>query len=290
MATKPSPLTPLQQQAAVKAAKAAAVQAVANKALTAAQLRVALSAAQTQAADTEAAARKSLAEAADTMSRLKLAAAAASDRELKAQAEADALREQLAATQEAQAHRLTAEPTQDLSAQIGQLQAQVEGLLAENQRLAKQRDAAQADNQTLFQRLDTSAEREKAAVTAAVQATAAAQEAKAKVAAESLRLGAARIAALSTQLGSAGKLEVLAPDQVGHLMGGFLQQLETGMPTLRLAEGELKLKLGLARSDQQDGFVILPPNASAELRSSLHEISLRFDRAGGTTVLKTDAG
>ncbi|WP_295954010.1 hypothetical protein [Rhodoferax sp.] len=253
---------------------------------TLAQLQAAVKAAQAQAADTEAAARKSLAEAADTMSRLKLAATAASDRELKATAEADALRQQLAAVQ---AQLRAPAETDDLPAQISLLKTQIEGLLAENQRLAQQRDTAQADNQTLFKRLDTSAEREKAAVTAAVLATVAGQEATTKATLESLRLGTARIAALSAQLGSAGKLEVLAPDQVGHLMGGFLQQLETGMPTLRLAEGELKLKLGLARADQQDGFVILPPNASAELRGSLHEISLRFDRAGGT-VLKADAG
>ena len=259
---------------------------MATKPSTLAQLQVALKATQAQAADTEAAARKSLAEAADTISRLKLAATAASDRELKASAEADALRLQLAS---AQAQLRAPADADDLPAQIKLLKTQIDGLLAENQRLAQQRDTALADNQTLFKRLEASAEREKAAVTAAVQTTVAEQEAATRATAESLRLGTARIAALSAQLGSAGKLEVLAPDQVGHLMGGFLQQLETGMPTLRLAEGELKLKLGLARADQQDGFVILPPNASAELRSSLHEISLRFDRAGGT-VLKTDAG
>ncbi|MEO5797113.1 MAG: hypothetical protein ABIP34_19975 [Rhodoferax sp.] len=253
---------------------------------TLAQLQAAVKAAQAQAADTEAAARKSLAEAADTMSRLKLAATAASDRELKATAEADALRQQLAGVQ---AQLRAPAEADDLPAQITVLKTQIEGLLAENQRLAEQRDTAQSDNQTLFKRLDASAEREKSAVTAAVQSTVAEQAATAKATAESLRLGTERIKALSAQLGAAGKLEVLAPDQVGHLMGGFLQQLETGMPTLRLAEGELKLKLGLARADQQDGFVILPPNASAELRSSLHEISLRFDRAGGA-VLKTDEG
>ena len=259
---------------------------MATKPLTLAQLQAALKSAQAQTVSTEAAARKSLAEAADAMSRLKLAATAASDRELTALAEADALRQQLAASQTPLA---ASAEKDDLTAQIGVLKIQIDGLLAENQRLAQQRDTAQADNQTLFKRLDTSAEREKAAVTAAVLVTVAGQEAATKATAESLRLGSARIAALSAQLGSAGKLEVLAPDQVGHLMGGFLQQLETGMPTLRLAEGELKLKLGLARADQQDGFVILPPNASAELRSSLHEISLRFDRAGAT-VLQTDVG
>lgn len=257
-----------------------------TKPLTLAQLQAALKSAQAQTVSTEAAARKSLAEAADAMSRLKLAATAASDRELTALAEADALRQQLAASQTP----LAASAEKDgLTAQIGVLKTQIDGLLAENQRLAQQRDTAQADNQTLFKRLEASAEREKAAVTAAVLVTVAGQEAATKATAESLRLGTARIAALSAQLDSAGKLEVLAPDQVGHLMGGFLQQLETGMPTLRLAEGELKLKLGLARADQQDGFVILPPNASAELRSSLHEISLRFDRAGAT-VLQTDVG
>ncbi len=253
---------------------------------TVAQLQAALKAAQAQLADTEATARKSLAEAADTMSRLKLAAAAASDRELKAQREADVLRQELAATQ---AQLRAPDPKDGLAAQIALLKTQVDGLLAENQRLAGQRDTAQADNQALFKRLDGSAEREKAAVAAAVQASTVALQAQAQQVAERLRLGEARIKALSAQLGSAGKLEVLAPDQVGQLMGGFLQQLETGMPTLRLAEGELKLKLGLARSEQQDGFVILPPNASAELRSSLHEVSLRFDRAG-TTLLKTGAG
>ena len=54
---------------------------MATKPSTLAQLQVALKAAQAQAADTEAAASKSLAEAADTMSRLKLAATAASDRD-----------------------------------------------------------------------------------------------------------------------------------------------------------------------------------------------------------------
>ena len=249
---------------------------MATKPLTLAQLQAALKLAQTQNVGIQTAARKSLAEAADAMSRLKLAAAAASDRELKATAEVEALRQQLAALQ---TPVLVPAGEDVVPAQISVLKTQMEGLLAENQRLAHERDTAQADNQTLFKRLDASAEREKAAVTAAVQATVTGHEAATKAATESLRLGTARIAALSAQLGSAGKLEVLGPDQVGQLMGGFLKQLETGMPTLRLAEGELKLKLGLARADQQEGFVILPPNASAELRSSLHEISLRFGKS-----------
>jgi hypothetical protein len=247
--------------------------------LTIAQLQEALKACQAKTTETEATASKKLAEAADLVSRLKLAATSAADREIKANREAETLRQQNEALQAQLASRI--EPKDDdQPAQIKKLTAQVDGLLAENQRLADALESAQKDNGTLFDRLDQSAEREKTAVADAVQASVKEQSAKTQVVEEKLRLGTERLAALAKQMESSGKLEVLAPDQVGHLMGGFLKQMETGMPTLRLAEGELKLKLGLARSNQQDGFVILPPNASAELRSSLHEISLRFDRAG----------
>ncbi len=255
--------------------------------LTIAQLQEALKACQAKSAQTEATASQKLAEAADLVSRLKLAATSAADREIKASREADTLRQQNEALQTQLASRV--EPKDDdQPAQIKKLTAQVAGLLAENQRLADALEAAQKDNGTLFDRLDKSAEREKQAVADAVQTAVLEQDTKTQVVVEKLRLGTERIATLTKQIEASGKLEVLAPDQVGHLMGGFLKQMETGMPTLRLAEGELKLKLGLARSNQQDGFVILPPNASAELRSSLHEISLRFDRAG-ISNLATDS-
>ncbi len=294
MATKPltgaqlqTALTQANKEASALRLSLATEQAAQQKTQSALNsVREALLAAQNQAAATEATASKQLTEAADLVSRLKLAATAASDRELKASREAEALRQEnadlLARLREPEA------PGGDLEAQVKLLKGQIDGLLTENQRLAQQRDTAQADNSTLFQRLDQSAAREKEAVAAARQAAAAESLAQLKVAEENLRLGASRIAALSAQLNASGKLEVLAPEQVGHLMGGFLHQLETGMPTLRLAEGELKLKLGLARSEKQEGFVILPPNAGAELRSSVHEISLRFDRSGAT-VLKTEA-
>lgn len=113
---------------------------MATKPLTLAQLQAALKSTQAQAAATEAAARKSVTEATDTLSQLKLLATAASDRELKATA--DALRQQLASLQ-AQL-RAPAEADGDLPAQISLLKTQIEGLQAENQRLAQQCDTAQA--------------------------------------------------------------------------------------------------------------------------------------------------
>ena len=80
------------------------------------------------------------------------------------------------------------------------------------------------------------------------------------------------------------KLEVLAPDQVGALMSGFLQQVESGMPSLRLAEGELRLKLGLASSGQTQGFVILQPDARVDAQTTVHEVALKFDRSGALNL------
>jgi hypothetical protein len=234
--------------------------------------------------NTQLVAGKKLEDALDLMSRLKLAATSASDSEIKLSAEIDALRKMnsdlLAKLRQSE------RPDPDNEEQLKRMKEQIGALLSENQRLAQLRDEAQQDNKTLIERIETSDARQKAAVEAAIAVTTAQQGEKLKELAETARLAAARVASLSAQIESGGKLEVLAPDQVGHLMSGFLLHIESGMPALRLAEGELKLKLGLARSAQQEGFVILPPNASAEMRSSMHEISLRFDRGGATNTSK----
>ncbi|MFZ6749573.1 hypothetical protein [Undibacterium sp. Ren11W] len=228
--------------------------------------------------NTQLVASKKLEDALDLMSRLKLAATSASDSEIKLSAELDALRK-MNADLLTKLRQLEL-PNTDNQEQLKRMKEQIGALLSENQRLAQLTDEAQQDNKTLFERIDTSDAREKAAVESAIAVTTAQQGEKLKALGETAKLAAARVASLSAQIESGGKLEVLAPDQVGHLMSGFLLHIASGMPALRLAEGELKLKLGLARSAQQEGFVILPPNASAEMRSSVHEISLRFDRSG----------
>jgi hypothetical protein len=228
-------------------------------------------------------ASKKLEDALDLMSRLKLAATSASASEIKLSAELDALRKGNADLL-AKLRQLEL-PNTDNQEQLKRMKEQIVALLAENQRLAQFRDEAQSDNKILFDRIDSSDARAKEAIAEAIAVSRVQHEEKLKELGETVKLSAARVASLSSQIDSNGKLEVLAPDQIGRLMSGFLKHIELGMPALRLAEGELKLKLGLARSAQQEGFVILPPNASAEMRSSVHEISLRFDRSG-TTKLK----
>ena len=62
---------------------------------------------------------------------------------------------------------------------------------------------------------------------------------------EELKLARERLGAQAAQLKATGRLEVVAPEQVGAMMDRFLQRIGQGLPALQLAEGELKLKLGV---------------------------------------------
>jgi len=243
-----------------------------------AKARAEVTKAQADKAAAEAQAGQQLAEASELLSRQKLAAVAAADRELKLGTENAALRKQLAQTSTAS---LTAP---DNSEQLAQLRQQIDALVAENRRMAESCDQLLFDQQALATTINGHQLAQTQAVEKArTEAQAAAQLQIGKLQ-ESITLGQSRLATLSAQLQSTGKLEVLAPDQVGALMSGFLQQIEGGMPSLRLAEGELKLKLGLASAGQTQGFVILQPGAQVDAQATVHEVALKFDRSGALNL------
>lgn len=222
----------------------------------------------------EAQASRQLTEANDLINRQKLAAAAAADREMQLEKALGELRKQLEETRTTPP--AAAEPAQE----IKRLRRQLDGLVEENRHLAQVRDQVVQDREQLAQKV---AAHEQALTRAAEQARAEAQEQAQQVIGrlqESLRLGQARLATLTAQLQSTGQLEVLAPDQVGALMGDFVRQVESGMPSLSLAEGELRLKLGLASAGSTRGFVILQPGVQADTATTVHEVALKFDRAG----------
>lgn len=227
----------------------------------------------------EAQASRQLTEANDLINRQKLAAAAAADREMKLEKSLTELRQQLD-----EARAATPAPT-DPAQDIAQLRQQLDGLVEENRRMAQVRDQMAQDREQLALKVTSHQQ-------ALAQAVDRAREEARQSAAqeigrlqESLRLGQARLGTLTAQLQSAGKLEVLAPDQVGALMGDFVRQVESGMPSLSLAEGELKLKLGLASAGSTRGFVILQPGAQADANTTVHEVALKFDRAGTQGLL-----
>jgi chromosome segregation ATPase len=251
----------LQQENATLAAQLLAAQAAAEQA-------------KTEQARVETQAGQQLLQAQEMLTRLKLEATACADREIK--------REKVIAALEAQRQAATApqEAAPDTAAELKRLQLQIDGLVAENRLMAQTRDQMAQDQQALLTKVEGQGEALSKAVAQAQDETRqqAAQEiGQLQVAA---KLNQERLAALSAQLQSSGKLEVLAPEQVGALMGRFLQQVEGGLPRLKLAEGELKLKLGLAQSGQTQGFVILQPGAQVSNEATVHEVALKFDRAG----------
>lgn len=251
------------------------------------QLLAALAKAEQAQADqvaAEAQAGQRLTEAGELLNRMKLAAAAAADREVKRETELAHLRHQL---QQAQAALEAPEAEPDTRDQLTRLRQQVDGLVAENRLMAQARELLAHDQQLLAATI----EGHPAVLAKAVeQARAETQQLNAQEMGrlqEAVRLGQARVATLSAQLQTAGQLEVLAPDQVGALLSGFLQQVEGGMPNLKLSEGELKLKLGLARTGQTQGFVILQPGATTDAQAlTVHEVALKFDRTGALAPLQ----
>jgi DNA repair exonuclease SbcCD ATPase subunit len=241
------------------------------------QLRAAQAAADQARADqarSEAEASQQLVQAHEMLNRLKLEATAAADREVK--------RDKALAELQAQLQAVTAQRdgSSDTAAELQRLRLQIDGLVAENRLLAQTRDQLGQDQQALLAAVEGHRD---ALIKAVTQAQADTRQQAAQEIAQlqaSLRLGQERLATLSTQLQSGGQLEVLAPEQLGALMGRFVQQVEGGLPSLKLAEGELKLKLGLAQSGQAQGFVILQPGAPAGTTATVHEVALKFDRAG----------
>jgi len=232
--------------------------------------------------------------AAGLETRLALALTAIADLEVKLGAEQQAARQAQAALEAAKQAPPAVPPAppptvasvdEALELRLCTMTGQIDGLLAENRRLAGLLDAGQQDNQALASRIAEGSQREAAAADHARAEVEKQLGGRLQAAEEGLKLSETRVASLTTQLREQGRLEVLPPAQLGQLMSGFLGQLETGMPNLRLSQGELKLKVGMARSGTQDGFVVAPPDASPEMRATLHEVSLRFDRGGASPVV-----
>ena len=210
----------------------------------------------------------------------RLAATAAADRALTLRRELDQLAQRLAASPSAPA-ALT-EPDE-----IARLQQQIDGLVEDNRRMAQEQEqSARALSGAEAMLQEQKATLAKAVAEALERGTAELRRQLGRQD-EELKLARERLGAQAAQLKATGRLEVVAPEQVGAMMDRFLQRIGQGLPALQLAEGELKLKLGVGSQGHVPGFVILPPEASPELKQTLQEISLRFDRRG---LLDTDPG
>ena len=225
-------------------------------------------------------AARQLVQAEAMLGQFRLAATAAADRELTLRRELDQLAQRLAASPSAPA-ALT-EPDE-----IARLQQQIDGLVEDNRRMAQEQEQsarALSGAEAMLQEQKTTLAK---AVAEALERGTAELRRQLGRQDEELKLARERLGAQAAQLKATGRLEVVAPEQVGAMMDRFLQRIGQGLPALQLAEGELKLKLGVGSQGHVPGFVILPPEASPELKQTLQEISLRYDRRG---LLDTDPG
>lgn len=166
-----------------------------------------------------------------------------------------------------------------LRTEIEAAAARLDVLLTENQRLAEQTDSAQSDRALFRDQALTADARQKVAVAEVERTVQARFESELARLRDRNQTLESTVGSLSAQLAGDGKLAVLSPGQIGELTGRLISNIESSLSGLRLSQGELKLKLGLAQSGGQTGFVVVGPNAPATLKDQLHDFSLKFDRA-----------
>ncbi len=86
-----------------------------------------------------------------------------------------------------------------------------------------------------------------------------------------------QLAHATAQLKSEGREPIISAERVSMMMEDLLQEVGAHLPGLRVAEGELRLKVGFGSAGDATGFVI--PTAGGEAREydGLGEILLRFE-------------
>ena len=242
----------------------------------------------TALASAEAAAAKAASAQAAELNRVNLQKLAMEDQMLKLVAEHDRLRGQigdinnrLAAGTESAA-KLAA-----LEKALAELQKQNDLFLEENRRLAEALELNVSDTAVFREHAEQATLRIASELAREREHLSGQFRDQVASLAERARLAESRADSLSAQLAGDGRLAVIPPDQLGDLASRFIGQIETSLPGLRLSTGELKLKMGLAQSGGQTGFVVIGPGAPANLKDQLHDFSLKFDRALPGTNLRT---
>jgi len=162
--------------------------------------------------------------------------------------------------------------------------AEVDGRLAavleENARLAKRLDELGADVERLRaagtglrDELTASRGELKQAVSAGKQAERALQKAESDRdrVSERLKLAEAQVKAKTTA-------PVLPAKEVAKLIEGFVDEVGSGLPGMVVRDGEIRLQVAFGKVGRATGFVVPSADSPPEVRKSLHEVSVRFDR------------
>lgn len=161
------------------------------------------------------------------------------------------------------------------------LAVQLNAMVAENRRLAYSIETAKKDMEKyrelyLKVREEVRAAREEAEV--ANKARLEAERARQHLQAQNERLES-QLAANNTALKETGRAPFLTADMVAGMVSDLTDQLSDAMSGLNVKDIELKLKVGFGGAGDKRGFILPTAESGPEIKDSLHEIVIRFDRS-----------
>jgi chromosome segregation ATPase len=89
---------------------------------------------------------------------------------------------------------------------------------------------------------------------------------------------AERLKTAEAQVKSAGMAPLVPAKEAARLVEQLFDELGAGIEGMAVKDGELRLRVAFGRAGRSTGFVLPTSESPAEVRESLQEVVLRFDR------------
>lgn len=87
-----------------------------------------------------------------------------------------------------------------------------------------------------------------------------------------------RLKAAEAQVKAKGMTPLVPAAEVARLVDRLISEIGSGLPGLAVRDGEVQLRVAVGRVGRVTGFVLPTAESPPELRESLHDLKLRFDR------------
>jgi chromosome segregation ATPase len=163
---------------------------------------------------------------------------------------------------------------------LARRESEVAALIEENRLLAKQRDEAEK----LQKQLTAAAERLAKQLDECRKAQQSTQATLKDVSGRVEKLTAERdrlqqqVKSVEQQLKSSGRSPILHAQDVTALIDGLIEEMSANLGDMKLRDGELRLQVGFAGTGKTTGFVLPTVDGEQEIKGSLQELVIRFDR------------
>lgn len=89
---------------------------------------------------------------------------------------------------------------------------------------------------------------------------------------------AERLKLAEAQLKTETTTPILPAKEVARLIDGFVDEIGAGLPGMSVRDGEIRLQVAFGKVGSASGFVVPSADSPPDVRKSLHEVSVRFDR------------